>query len=153
MKSIYNPDNYNEIISRIHKLSPDSHRLWGTMSVDQMICHITDQMRLAIDEKTAKYPFNPVVQVLGKLMFVYGFRFPKNFMTVREIKQSPEGDGTKPNNFKQDFESLIHVLNEFISKDKSYSFSTHPAFGKLSRNEWGIMVYKHLDHHLKQFGV
>ena len=153
MKNIYNPSYYNEIISRINQLTPDSQRLWGTMSVDQMICHITDQIRLAIDEKNVQFPFNPVVQFFGKLMFVYGFRFPKNFVTVREIKQSPKGNGTIPADFRQDFESLIQVLNEFVSKDKSYSFSTHPAFGKLNRNEWGILVYKHLDHHLRQFGV
>src|SRR4026208_2494895 len=98
MKSIYNPVHYNEIILRINKLMPDSQRLWGKMSVNEMICHITDQIRLAIDEKSMKYPFNPVVQFFGKLTFVYGFRFPKNFVTVREMKQSPTGDGTKPTN-------------------------------------------------------
>ena len=153
MKSIYNPSDYNEIISRINQLSPESQRLWGTMSVDQMICHITDQMRLGLDEKKSQFPFNPVVQFFGRLTFVYGFRFPKNFITVREMKQSPNGDGTKPTNFSQDFESLTQVLDEFASKEKSYSFSPHPAFGKMSRDEWGIMVYKHLDHHLRQFGV
>ena len=153
MKNIYHPPDFDEIISRINKLTPDSQRRWGKMSVNEMICHITDQMRLAIDEKKTQYPFNPVVQFFGKMMFVYGFRFPKNFLTVREMKQSPNGDGTRPVNFRRDLESLIHVLNEFVSKDKNYSFSSHPAFGQMNRKEWGIMVYKHLDHHLRQFGV
>ena len=153
MKSIYNPDDFRQITSRINKLSPDSQRQWGKMSVNEMICHITDQIRLALDQKNTQFPFNPVVQFFGRLTFVYGFRFPKNFITVREMKQGPKGEGTKPTNFKQDFDSLICVLNEFASKDKSYIFSPHPAFGKMNRKEWGIMVYKHLDHHLTQFAV
>jgi hypothetical protein len=123
------------------------------MNVNEMVCHITDQIRLAIDEKNSQFPFNRVVQFFARLTFVYGFRFPKNFITVREIKQSPDGAGTMPTNFSKDFESLMHVLNDFASKDKSFSFSPHPAFGKMNRKEWGIMVYKHLDHHLRQFGV
>jgi len=153
MKSIYKSADFDQIISRINKLTPDSQHRWGKMNVNEMICHVTDQIRLGIDEKRTEYPFNPIIQFFGRMMFVYGFKFPKNFITVREMKQGDKGEGTKPTNFNQDFQSLIHVLKEFASKDKSYSFSSHPAFGKMSRKEWGFMVYKHLDHHLRQFGV
>ncbi len=151
--SIYNSKDFKKIIYRINGLTPGSQRQWGKMSVNEMICHITDQMRLAIAEKKTEFPYNYFVQLFAKLMFVYGFKFPRNLKTVREMKQSPKGDGTKPTNFNQDFKSLMEVLNEFASKDRSFTFSPRPAFGKMNRKEWGIIVYKHLDHHLRQFGV
>lgn len=49
---------------------------------------------------------------------------------------------------------LIIHLNKFHKNGPETCIShPHPFFGKLTSEQWGKGIYKHLDHHLKQFGV
>ncbi len=152
MKNILDQNTLVEIFERLENLSEDSERRWGKMTVNQMVCHLRDQIGLALGEiKTAKHKvlFKPLI----KSFVLLGLFVPKGkIKTFPEIDQAL-GNGSKPTTLKNDIELLKEKLKDFISKDESYPFAEHAAFGKLNKKQWGRLIYLHLDHHLKQFGV
>jgi hypothetical protein len=79
---------------------------------------------------------------------IFNFNFPKNAMTIKELDRNQEG--TQVESFQKDKDNLLKLISKV---SKSNNLEIHPFFGQLSKNEWGILIYKHLDHHLRQFGV
>lgn len=135
-----------EIISRIHKLSPASAPLWGKMNVSQMMAHCQAQMGVALGETTVQSGF--VARLFGrwiKKMVINEKPFSKNLPTAPAfyIKHDPE--------FDQEKMKLIEMLERFNTDN--IRNEPHPLFGKLTVDEWSKGTWKHLDHHLKQFGV
>lgn len=151
MKTILEENTKKEVIERLNLLNNETEALWGKMNCNQMLCHCNDQMRLSIGEIKSP-PMDKVL--LGKIMktlVLLGVPAPKGKVeTFKELKQG-EG-GTKPTTFENDRKKLIASINNF---DKVYPNNTnvmHPAFGNLTKKEWGKLIYIHLDHHIKQFG-
>jgi hypothetical protein len=70
--------------------------------------------------------------------------------TYKEIKQGV--GGTPPTNFENDRKILLNNLEKYINKEVKGESVVHPNFGKLTYNQWGRLIYLHLNHHLKQFG-
>ncbi len=146
-KNIFNITDFEEVLIRIAKLNPNSQGLWGKMTLNEMLCHAADQLRLALGEKTSTTQptfFNKTVVK----WIVFNFNFPKNAMTLKELDKNQEG--TQVESFQKDKDALLQLIHQVL---KANSFTIHPFFGELTKEEWGILVYKHLDHHLKQFGV
>jgi len=152
MKNILNPEVKKEIFDRLKNISEKSQKQWGKMTVNQMVCHLRDQVRLALGE--INVPVQKVfLKPLFKFIVLLGPPTPKGKVpTFPEIDQSL-GNGSKPTNLQKDISLLKEKINEFIGKDESFHFAEHAAFGKLSKKQWGRLIYLHLDHHLKQFGV
>jgi hypothetical protein len=76
------------------------------------------------------------------------FPWPAGVPTRPEIEQGR--GGTPPAEWLSDRATLIHLLNTFADHS---NYAAHPVFGPLSRHEWQIWGYRHVDHHLRQFGV
>ncbi len=151
MKTILEETTKKEVIERLNELNNNTKAEWGKMNCNEMLCHCNDQMKLSIGE--IKSPPSDKV-VLGKIMktlVFLGMPAPKGKVeTFKELKQG-EG-GTKPTTFENDRQKLIDSINNF---DKVYPNKTkvmHPAFGNLTKKEWGKLIYVHLDHHIRQFG-
>lgn len=152
METVLNSNAKMQIINRIANLSENSERLWGKMTCSEMVCHCTDQIKMALGQITCK---KIMPAFIGKIMFfliMFGMPTPKGKVeTAPELRQG-EG-GTKPSSFIEDLNLLKNYVNDF---DKLYLTGVknpHPAFGKLSKSEWGKLIYSHLNHHLSQFGV
>lgn len=152
MKNILNEKDRYSIINRIQNLVSDSKNLWGKMDVNQMICHVSDQIKMANGEIQTKFVGNVILKTLVKRMTLLGMPIPKGKVkTAKELDQ--EKLGTKPTEFNNDKKLLIKLIEEF---DKSYLIeqeTIHPAFGAMNKNQWGRLIYLHMDHHLSQFGV
>jgi hypothetical protein len=147
MKSLFDPSFLARIRARIEGLSPESERRWGTMRVEQMLVHSTDQLRLAFGE----IPCRPRKTVFGRFplrqLLIYVLPWPKGAPTLPELRDPPpreEWDAAK--------ESLLASIDRFVALGPNHAWEPHPAFGKLSGRAWGVLAYRHLDHHLKQFG-
>lgn len=149
IQSIYDKSSYDEIINRIHKLSPVSEKLWGTMNVAQMLAHCKTGMEVALGEKKVKRIF--IGYILGPLFkssFYNEKPFQKNIATAELFKMSGQF------NFEAEKESLIKKILQFSEGGPSKcTAAPHGFFGHLTPEQWGIGMYKHLDHHLRQFGV
>ena len=152
MKNLFDTETQNEIESRITALKQDSIRLWGKMSTNEMICHCSDQIKMATGEIPTKYVGNIFLNTVAKHLILLGVPAPKGKVeTVPELKQ---GDGgTKPSSIEVDKKTLIEIVNNFRTSIEKNPDQVHPAFGKLTTKQWARLCYLHLDHHFKQFSV
>ena len=145
-----NPSDNKALISRLFQLMPDAQRRWGTMSAGQMLVHCADQLRVSRGEKRVTSLRVPgLLRPLLKWYFVTRLKqFKPNMKTMYEL--DAKGGLTPPVSFATDHATLIRLLSP-----ASYSPSgiNHPLFGHLSAQEFGEITWKHLDHHLRQFGV
>lgn len=147
MKSIFEKEVQQEILRRAKTLKPYSVRLWGKMSPEQMLWHISAQLRMGLGEIKSKPWFNKLISRIAVQTF--GLRIPwsNNLMTAKEMKNDD------PASFNVEMDNFLITFDRFISKPEDYKFFPHPIFGNMSRDEWGKIAYKHIDHHFRQFGV
>jgi hypothetical protein len=148
MPSLHDPDDYRIALARVERLSPERQPRWGRMSVDQMLCHLRDYFDLALGRTTGKPLGNALTQAAARwLVLTVGMRFPRNVRTLPQFKQ------TSPEVFDHDHARLRDCLQEFHRRRDRAEWPYNPAFGKLTREQWGRLAWLHVDHHLRQFGV
>jgi hypothetical protein len=144
------PSDNKALISRLFRLMPDASPRWGSMTVGQMLVHCADQLRVSRGEKPVTSLRVPgFLKPLLKWYFVTRLQeFKPNMKTMYEL--DAKGGMTPPVSFATDHATLIRLLSP-----ASYSPSgvEHPLFGHLPAQEFGEITWKHLDHHLRQFGV
>lgn len=152
MKALNHPNEVDEILARLERLSPQTPRLWGKMSAHQMICHLNDAFKLYTGAITAIPPGFPYPSTLLKLGALWvPIRWPKGFKTIAEVDQ--ERGGTKPAEFEQDVAELRGRVSGFAKNGEDFAWPIHPYLGRMSAKEWMRLGYLHTDHHLRQFGV
>jgi hypothetical protein len=149
--SLFEKQKCAEIVSRINKLTPESRAVWGKMNIGEMLCHCTDGIKMATGEREVKDKSNFLFRHVVKPLVIYVLPMPKGAPTADEI--NPAKSGTQPSEFVADREALLDSIENFCALPENYAWAKHAAFGKLSRRQWGLIAHKHLDHHLKQFGV
>lgn len=149
MESLWNKNYQAVLLSRIEQLNKNSQRLWGKMDVAQMLAHINIAYKNAIgEEKVSRHPLSLIVSLPPiKKLVIFGLPFQKNLMTAKEYVV------LTPQNFQKNKEAFLKTFRKITENDSANQFSSHPIFGKMTYNEWGTLLSKHLDHHLKQFGV
>ncbi|PZF72106.1 DUF1569 domain-containing protein [Taibaiella soli] len=149
-KSAFNQTDTNGLIQRINKLTPATQPQWGKMNVAQMLAHCNVTYELVYDNKHPKP---------GAF---------KRFLLKAFVKNAVVGDKPYKRNSptapvflvsdRQDFEKEKQRLISYINKTQQlgaghFEGKESHSFGPLSAREWDTMFYKHLDHHLTQFGV
>lgn len=150
--SLFDENKRGAIIARIGKLDKDAPAAWGRMTCNQAICHMTDQLRGALYDLPWEDERNILKKTLVKWLALYAMpKIPKNIPTMPEVDQ--DIDGTRPTEFENDRALLISYVKKFAAAEENFKWQPHPAFGKMSRKQWDIIAHKHIDHHLRQFGV
>ena len=137
----------SQILSRIDKLEVGAQAKFGKMNSHQMVCHVSDQIRVALGIKTdvVSGGMEPK-EVIEKSLAGEFVPTPKGLGQV-------EGDGTKPLDFEEDKSVLKDLLSDIFNRKESFPFSPHPYLGPLPKFKWLRVTSFHCDHHLKQFGV
>ena len=142
----------DSIINRINQLKADNKAAWGKMNAHQMLCHCTDQLRISLGEKgTPEEKAGVVARTVLKFLVLNVISIPKNVPTSPKVDQMK--DGTKPIDFESDRKTLIEYIEKFVNAADKDASTPHFKFGAMSKKDWAILANKHLDHHLKQFGV
>lgn len=149
MNTLYNEGDAHDIRIRIDRLTPQAQRLWGKMDVGQMMAHCSAALEVAVGDKRPPRLF--IGRILGPLVkpsYVGPKPFGKNSPTDRSFIMTGQKE------FNKEKERLLQLIDRF-SEGGLEKCTTHPHsfFGKLTPEEWGISMQKHLDHHLRQFGV
>ena len=148
MKNILNEADYAEITYRIQNLSETNSRLWGNMNMQQMLLHCTTQLKLALGEISHKQQGPSLMRSkLGKWLLFSNIPWPKGAVTPGEMNM--ETTTLSQTEIEIEKRELLIYLEKV---KKQTHLKAHPFFGKLDRKEWARLIYKHLDHHLKQFG-
>lgn len=149
MKNLFQPEAVEDLISRIDKLQPASTRQWGKMDVAQMMAHCSATLDMASGQLNLPRVF--IGRVLGpfvKPIFTNEKPFSRNSPTDKKLKFSD------PRDFAPEQEQLKLKLRQFHQGGEAHcTKQPHPFFGALTPQEWSRGMYKHLDHHLRQFGV
>lgn len=150
MQTLFDQKTHQEVLIRINNLTENSSPNWGKMNVGQMVKHCQLPLLIANGkmELTEKVGFfKKIVFKLYKPAMYSNRAWPKNIPTPKELEV------TDSHVFDTERTQLKITINEFHHKAMNMHWPKHPFFGKFSTDQWGRMQYKHLDHHLKQFGV
>jgi Protein of unknown function (DUF1569) len=152
MKTLARDTDKAEIVRRLRTLRPDSTRRWGRMSVHQMVCHLADALRMASGEKPTKLNTGLLQRTAVKWAALHmPFPWPPGIPSSPEI--ASEFGGTQPVEFAADLAQVEALLEQMTSTPPGVVRPPHPLFGPLSETEWLRWGYRHLDHHLRQFGA
>jgi hypothetical protein len=146
LQNLYDPAVKQAIIDRINKLTPESQRKWGKMDVAQMLTHCQRPLGVATGKHQLKSGF--FMRLIGPLFKskLYNDRpFTRDLPTDNSFKVAD------PREFALEKQNLIDMINSF--SETAMSGRPHPFFGKLTNEQWSRGSWKHLDHHLQQFGV
>jgi hypothetical protein len=149
MKSLYDAATVSEVKQRIAHLGPESERLWGRMTTGQMLAHCSLTVEMALgDKKPSRLLLGRVLGPLVRSKFSNDEPLGKNGPTDKRLIVKEERE------LEAERERLCGLLDRFAAGGAE-GCTTHPHvfFGKLTAEEWGKGMYKHLDHHLRQFGV
>jgi hypothetical protein len=136
------------LVKRMEKVKSDSARQWGKMSVDQMVWHVNETLRMATGERIVPSKgFGPLKRALFKLV-AFNMPWPKG-------KAVTAPDLVAKDNYDLDVElRRFQMLVEYVAnKDITGEWPVHPTFGALTGPEWSRIQYLHIDHHLRQFNV
>jgi hypothetical protein len=147
MKSIWDAAVRNDLQNRLMQLTPDSPARWGRMTAPRMVAHLADSARMALGELAVSPKNLPIRYPPLKQLVIYWMPFPKNAPTAPELVSQTSVD------FERERKAAGALLQRLAAPPDGGRRPEHPAFGKLSERAWGVLVYRHYDHHLRQFGV
>ena len=151
MKNTLSPEGKQEILHRLDALTNTAQRKWGRMTVNQMLAHMNDAHKIAMGMKPAIDTSNFFSHKIIFPMAVYVLsRWPKGEKTAPELDQMQLG--TKARDFYTELEFVKKMMDIFEEREAS-KMHPHPLFGRLTKTQWSDLLYKHFDHHLRQFGV
>lgn len=150
-KSLKNADDVAELKTRILNISENSERKWGSMSSAQMLCHCDKILQVGLG-KTILPETNFAIKSLGVcakvVTRIFNNQIPPNMPTFEVVKLK------EICNFEQSRANLLVTLDEFVAcLEADNLLINHALFGRMNHDDWGFLQYKHINHHLKQFGI
>jgi len=150
VENLFDFDCAAEVKQRVAALTPEQQRQWGKMSVAQMLAHCSKGVEMAAGETNP--PRAAIGRILGLIVKPMVLRdgepMRKNSPTIRELITDEAAD------FDTERARLNRLIDQFRAVGPVGCTShPHPFFGRLAPEEWAQLMYKHLDHHLRQFGV
>lgn len=150
MKTIFDPNYRKELIGRINQINKSCKPEWGKMNVFQMLMHNTYWNAWILGKNQHNYKQAFLGKLFGRIALRKMIRdekpFDRNIPTSAQFKVNETTA-----NLELEKAAWISLINEYENYDNPYF--VHDFFGKMTKNEVGILVYKHTDHHLRQFGI
>ncbi|WP_299900926.1 DUF1569 domain-containing protein [uncultured Aquimarina sp.] len=147
MKSLFDEPVKNEIEGRIQKLSTESSPNWGKMDISQMLFHCQFPLKIALKKEHPTVKPNLLAKIFFKKSLYNDKPWKKNLPTHPKLKV------VDSKVFEEEKKVLLNLISEFSEKRTISEWDPHPMFGQFTKDQWGKMQYKHLDHHLQQFNV
>ena len=150
MKNLYEAATAAEVKGRIARLETDSQRLWGTMTAAQAVAHCAAGLEWAVGDTFP--PRMLLGRIIGRMVKPMLLRneepMRRNSPTVKSLVVKDDRD------LRREQERLCGLIDRFVTSGPG-GCTTHPHsfFGRLTPEEWATLMYKHLDHHLRQFGA
>ncbi len=150
METLFEASRVEEMRQRLESLKPDSQRLWGKMSLTQMLSHCSAGLEMAMGQ------IRPARALIGRIIGPAIKRVAlrdkepmrRNSPTVRELVIASNKD------FATERGRLDDLIGRFAAAGPAGCAShPHAFFGPLTPDGWAILMYKHLDHHLRKFGA
>lgn len=147
MKSVFEQDAQKELTERLNRLKAESAAQWGKMNASQMLAHCALTLQVPVGDLTIKPTFLRHIGRFFKSMAVNDKPFSKNSPTAAEFLIVNERD------FNTEKKRFVDAFNKVSAGEQTVKVFNHAFFGPMKAGEWGKHMYKHIDHHFKQFGV
>lgn len=150
LPNIFAQETSESVIARINLLAPDSQPLWGKMNVTQMLAHCNVTYEMVYDNKHAK----PNLLMGFLLKILVKKKVTNEVPYERSIRTAPAFLISDTRDFEMEKVRLVNFIRKTQELgERHFEGKESLSFGKLTKDEWNNMFYKHLDHHLRQFGV
>src|SRR4051812_8908306 len=149
MKSLFDQADRESIETRLLALRADSARGWGKMNASQMVTHCARALETGTGDRPMKQAF------IGKILMPF---FKSSMLGEKPFSRNGPTDPSLIVSDERDFvaerQKLLELIDRLVVRGPANAAEqTHAFFGKLSGQQWGELMYKHIDHHLQQFGV
>ena len=146
--SLFDPAGAAATIARIESLAPGATRRWGKMDAGQMLAHCAEPLRIAVGDRSL---------ARGLIGLLFGRMAKRKFLASGEFRR----DGpTHPSFVFRDARDVaverprvVELVRRFSERGPRGVPAEHPFFGPMTPEEWDALMWKHLDHHLRQFGA
>ncbi len=148
IKSLFDKQAHDEMIARLNNLTATSERQWGKMTAAQMLSHCKEAYKVPLTSKPLKkHPLSIIGWIFKKQLFS-DTPYKQNLPTAPNFIVKDERD------FEKEKGEILSIVTAFHNKGAAgVGDKVHPMFGKLTSEQWGKSMWKHMDHHLRQFGV
>jgi hypothetical protein len=151
MKNLFEAGRADDLKARVAQLRAESTRVWGSMTPAQAMAHCSASLEWALGERIPPRA-GLMVRIMGRLI---------KPMVLKDDKPLRRNSPTAPDlivhtepNIEAERTRLCTMIDRFAKEGPDgCTTHAHSFFGPLKPNEWAILMYKHLDHHLRQFGV
>ena len=147
MENIFDTQTLESVRHRLGQLFENSDREWGKMSPAQMLHHCQAPLNIVLGKNMYDLRPNWFARTFFKKSMYSDKLWKKNMPTLKSFRESEDRD------FETERNELLGLLDEIDSRKDEAEWPIHPVFGELTKEQWGKMQYKHLDHHLRQFGL
>jgi hypothetical protein len=136
------------LLARLSSLRPDSKRQWGKQELVQMLAHCQQPLRVALgDLELRRSLIGLLFGGIAKKKLLADKPWDRNMPTAPEFKVAGSGD------IEKERQTLAGLVQRFEGGPDVLTKKTHPFFGVLTPEQWDRLQWKHLDHHLRQFGA
>jgi len=147
MPSLRNQTIRNGLIQRLRCLTPESKPSWGSLDAPRLLCHLADTFEMSIGDLPVPSANMKAFQRFPlKHLFLYVAPFPKGARAPAELLSTTPGD------FESDLNHAVGLIERLAAMPRGDG-AEHPFFGPLTTDEWNVLQWKHISHHLKQFGL
>ncbi len=152
MSNVFKPARHAELLRRLDGLRPDSTRKWGRMTPHQAVCHLSDSFKAILQDRPLEAQPMELKRraIIRFIAFTLPKQWPEGVPTTPQV--DAEKGGTPPGDFEADVAELKELLRRYVDTD-GRTLEPHYVWGELTRGEWGRYGYRHVDHHLRQFGA
>jgi hypothetical protein len=147
MKSVFDKSTQEQLHRRLEGLEKATVGQWGKMNAAQMLAHCTATMQVPVGDLKVRRTFISLIGWMFRGMITSEKPFGKNSPTSDEFLVRGECD------FEAEKKRFVETFNKLSQGPSAVTCLEHPFFGKISGEDWGHLMYKHLDHHFTQFGV
>ncbi len=148
MASVFDRAVRDGLKRRVGQLHPDTQRKWGLMDAAAMQVHVIAGMKMALGTLRVEPKKSLLGNAVVRWMVIHSpIPWPKGTPTAKELINLPSVD------FVAEQEELVHLINSASARGQTDGWPAHPMFGQMSERDWGVLIWRHLDHHLRQFGL
>ena len=148
MPSIWEEEARNELLNRLDRLTADAPARWGRFNCPAMMAHVNDALRMPLGEVIAPIKRLPIRFFPLKQLVIYYLPFPKGVPTSPVLLARCDEAV-----FQDEVQAFRQILARLARRSHETAWPGHPAFGTMSRRAWGVLGYRHVDHHFTQFGI
>ena len=143
--SFYDPATRRALADRLAALTADRPAQWGSMNAPKMVLHLLESLKMATGELRPRTRNLPLT-FLTRPLFIHHLGWPKGAPTAPELLAGV------PTSFAADVEALRQRILTLPEPGAHDSVPPHPAFGPMTKHDWAVLIFRHIDHHLTQFG-